>query len=83
MRTTLIVTVLAGALLSVTADLIGLGDGMAFGRLQLAGTAGGLLLAAAMPWLRLHRRRVTPSLAEGSKLDRRHQLDRRHHAWNQ
>lgn len=79
MRLTLIAVFLVAALVSASADLLGLGDGLAFGRLQSAGVFGGIILALLVPWFRWRqRRRLAEPTTAGMGMDRRMPSDRRH-----
>lgn len=81
MRTTLIALALIGSLLCATADLTGLGDGIAFGRLQTVGLFAGLVVAMLLPQLRLRDRRQHDEPLPGTLgPDRRMRAERRHPA---
>lgn len=81
MRTTLIAFALIGSLICATADLTGLGDGVAFGRLQTVGLFAGLVIAVLLPQLRLHDRRQHDEPLPGTLgPDRRVRTERRHAA---
>ena len=78
MKIILIAVFLTGALLAASADILGFGDGIAFGRLQIAGVMGGIILSLLVPWFRWHQRRqpAGPAAADMS-VDRRETSDRR------
>lgn len=82
MKTVLLAAALIGAVVAAMADVAGYGDGYAFGRLQCAGTFGGLILAMFVPWFRFSQRRreLRPMAVDGVVVERREQVnsDRRH-----
>ncbi len=81
MRTTLIALALIGSLICAVADLCGLGDGVAFGRLQTVGLFAGLVIAILLPQLRLRDRRHHDEALPGTLgPDRRMRAERRHAA---
>lgn len=80
MRIVLIAVGIVIILVSLLADVAGYGDGLAFGRLQLAGTFGGIILLLLVPWFRFHQRRRAEKLAmaAGAGGEKRGPDDRRH-----